>query len=197
MQPEPNGKRIVYYDATDKTLAPRIWWPGGRLYRAAGMVDEVVPVESWSKLFQHLGWQETESVSQVEVWCHGMPGRAYINGKTLRVADDDTGLLAADVDTLGAYTAMRDDGVFWLRSCYSFAGPWGKRFAETIATELDCVAAGHTRHVAAWQAGLRTVAANEVADWPASEGGIGKKSWPWTPRCIPAWVNKIPDEWLP
>ena len=191
------GKRIVFYDAADKSFASKFWRPGGKLYKAAGMTDEVIGVGSWRSLFQGLGQRPSESVSQVEVWCHGMPGRAYIDGKTLRLNGKGHLHFTPYCHLAWVYNAMAADGVFWLRSCYSFAGPIGKAFAEQLASETGCTAAGHTHLIGPWQAGFRAVAEGGKADWSAKEGGLGQKSYPWSPRCIPAWVNKIPTEWIP
>ena len=195
------GKRIVYFDATDTSLASKFWWPGGKLYRAAGMVDEVKPVLTWPELFYHLSCQQEESVSRVEVWAHGSPGRVYINGRALKIGDDGglavAGVPSHELDLLLRSGTMTDDGVFWLRSCSSLAGPWGKIFAERLARKLECTAAGHTHHVAVWQAGFQATDVFGDALWEADEGGVNVKSWPWSRRCIPAWANKIPEEWLP
>ena len=192
--------RVMVYDATDTRPGPEMldaWRLGSAVYRATRAVDSVFPAKSWTEAIMWL--IGLGPVDEVQVWGHGGPGAAYI-GKSVLVGDGlDTKLPGGSVHHAGVLRAVHVKRLFWLRTCASFAGRPGRRFATDLSRALRCRVAGHTYNIGPLQSGLHSVRPNEVPSWDEGEGwdafGKIKSSTPWAPNTISMFHSSFPDRW--
>ncbi len=196
--------RLMIYDQTTledgldvKTDALAYSWKfGSKLYKTFRMLDQVKGVSSWNEA---LNWIYIESlkepISMIQFWGHGSPGRAYIGNDVL--SNDDT--WTTELKKIGAN--LTDDCVFWFRTCSTFAGDPGLKFAKELSKKLDCRVAGHTHIITFFHSGLHVLAPNETPHWSANEGvehlsadGVYemKKSAPFIPNTITCLRGSIP-----
>jgi len=177
--------RVMIYDATDTRPGIELmdaWRLGAKLYRASRAIDIVFPAKSWAGALMWL--RGIGPVDEVQFWGHGAPGAAFIGGERLVVAD---------------MQEIHIRRLFWLRTCSSFAGPQGQRFAVKLAGRLGCRVAGHTHIIGPIQSGLHSLYPGAVPTWSTKEGlddlGRGKQSHPFAPHTISCLHSSVPDRW--
>lgn len=176
LEPPADGLRVVLYDRTcggPTWWRPGLsdaWWVGTRLYRALGRVHVHRGVASWGEA---LGWLATfaqdRPLARVEYWGHGKWGRALADREDL----DERALLreAPHRPLLAAIARrFREDGLWWFRTCETFGGAAGHRFARSWADTLGCRVAAHTFVIGAVQSGLHSLRPGETPTWSDTEG---------------------------
>lgn len=201
--------RLMIYDNTSlidnfefKDALANSWKIGGKLYRSLRWLDKIKPVSSWDEALDWLV-EETkkEQVSMIQFWGHGYPGYAMIGQDYL------TRSSLLSVEKMDRFEKLRDQlpssAVIWFRTCATFAGEDGQRFAEEFSTKLDCVIAGHTHNIGVFQSGLHTVSPGHSPRWSKDEGVKElvdstytlEGSGPFLPRTINCLRGTIPDLW--
>jgi hypothetical protein len=182
--------RVIVYDATDNTLVGLSWKATAPLMVAAGVVDLRIPVVSWGHLVARL--EALRGVTQVQFWGHGSPGKAYVQNAGIGpFVDMDA---AADIRK-----ALAPGALWWWRTCASFAGAQGHRFAVSWARALSCRVAGSTFNIGfPWHSGVHSVVPGQTPAWSTGEGmKDGRTLWstPRAPNTLPTWAMEIPEDW--
>lgn len=166
-------KRLMIYDQTTivdgldlKTDALAYSWAlGGELYRSLRSLDKIKGVSSWNEA---LNWilieGKKEPISMIQYWGHGSPGCAHIGLDVL--VNNDTW----DNEIKEISTYLTDDCLFWFRTCATFAGIHGQKFAKDFANKICCRVAGHTYNINFFHSGLHAVLPNESPTWSTNEG---------------------------
>lgn len=174
-----DAMRLVLWDATGCGRAPwqgaltLSWRVGAALYRGhpQAAVDDVFGARSWHEALAWLATvQPARRVREVQFWGHGLFGRVFIGGEVL----DERSILAggAHADGLAALRARLSgtDALVWLRTCGTFGGGRGQRFARTLVDVVDCRVAGHTHVIGPLQSGLHSLEPGATPTWSVSEG---------------------------
>lgn len=177
--------RAVIYDATDTSPNPELkdaWRTAARLYKALGRFDRILGAASWGHAISWL--HGLGRVDEVQYWGHGSPGRVWLQGHAL------------DVERLEGIDVR---GLFWFRTCASFAGPLGHQFAHEATSALGCRVAAHTRNIGLWQSGLVSLTPGERPHWSVKDGlddeGKPRGSAPWAPHTVSCLESRIPRGW--
>jgi hypothetical protein len=184
---QPDGLRLVVFDRTCRgRVLPglgAIWRGGGGLYRALGRVDEAAGAASWAEALSWLANVGAPApIVEVQVWSHGHPGAALLGHDAL-----DARALSPAHPLHEALAAVRarfpqdGSGLWWFRTCESFAGDAGRSFARAWTRFFPCHAAGHTRRIGAIQGGLQVLAPPGPAD-PGHAAAF--TAWPDPPRTV-------------
>lgn len=186
--------RVMVYDATDTKPGIELgdtWELGGWLYRHLRRLDRCFGATSWFEAVEWLAQtSEVEGgLDEIQFWGHGSPGEVWINGHSLNVVN---------VDAL-AKVKMKPAGLFWLRTCASFAGEPGHLLARRMRDVLGCRVAGHTFNIGAWHGGLHSLRVGAEPAWSVSEGfgANGRPSFgtPWSPNTITFMHGRVPEDW--
>ncbi len=170
--------RLVVWDATGHGAAPwqraltLSWRVGSGLYRAhpQGAVDDVFGARSW---VDALAWlasvQPGRRIREVQFWGHGLFGRAFVGGEAMDAASVVGGRHHDDLQAIRA-RLVGEDALWWLRTCSSFGGVRGHRFASALTSALGCRVAGHTHVIGPLQSGLHSLRPGAPPGWSPSEG---------------------------
>ena len=165
-----------------KPFRPEPWWPIGArmmeyfdrdvvLARGRDLPDLVNGLEAT------LRERGLRSIRRIEVWTHGNPGTFRIQRKHLGREI----FTARDPRLLGALQTLRTrlagGAVIHFRSCVTFHGPDGRRFAEEAsrffnATGKGIVLIGHTRPTGLIHPGARILLPGRRATWSDREGTL-------------------------
>lgn len=195
-----DGKlKVMIYDETAKKGGLAFsWFAGGLLYKAVRTLDFCQGVNSWDDALQYLMKVGGDRpIDEIQIWCHGWFGAAYINNEPLIAKTYVEGPL------LGKLTAVKNrlhkDSLVWFRSCALFGSRVGQNFALQSANFFRCRVAGHTRIIGPLQSGLYTTTPGVPAYWSDREGvkedGTPEKSSPFAPHTIHCLNSSIPKGW--
>jgi hypothetical protein len=157
-------KKVIIYDATENTLLGMSWALGACLYKLLGRANHVIAARTWEQAFSEL--VNLRDVDEVQYWGHGSPGTVYLNGFELPME-----MLKR------AFWAMSDTGtgMWWWRTCASFSGARGQRFAMECVKLLGVAVAGSTYNIGFWHSGVHVLSPGETPYWSLAEGeGDGK-----------------------
>lgn len=180
------------------------WKWGDKLYRKFGSIDIAFGAKSFEEAFGYISNLDPEKkVSEVHFWCHGGPGKVYLNRKFLNIDNiGPSGFHAVGLRKLKA--RLTDDALVWFRCCSLFAGQEGHDFAKKFAHVLN--KDGTSRRVAAYthiigpsQSGLHTLGPGEEPSWSLTEGldENGKMKWSrfWKKNTVSCLRGTIPKGW--
>lgn len=178
--------KVLIYDATDDSPVGMSWRAGAVLYRPS--FKHVIPARSWAQAAHWLGERVgIGEAHEIHFWGHGAPGAALIGkGNLTQTAAVSIGLRIAE------------GGLFWLRTCATFAGAPGRRAAYALSTEwMNCRVAAHTRNIGLLHSGTYSIRPGQMPYWPKSEdfergrqnSGAG------VPRTLPFFVQNLPKGW--
>jgi len=166
------------------------WLVGCWLQKLFGKVDDYHGIGSAEEM---QAWLESKNTtfSSIQYWGHGSPGVVWISGKLHEY--HRWGWLAP---------FLRPDSIVWFRICSLFRGTEGWTFSRTLADQLGCTIAGHTRIVGIWQGGLHTRTPHSLPGWSLSEGTeVRKCKWLrddyrfWNKNVIFCLRTSIPKGW--
>lgn len=196
-----NGLRLMTYDNTDwESGLTQSWFAGGGLYRLFRAIDLVKPVTSWAEALDWLATVEpSKKIDVWQFWGHGSPATAYVDYVPLNgLALEEGHPLHAPL--LKLKERLHPKSLVWFRTCSTFHGPRGKKFAEDLANFLGCRVAAHTFVVGPLQSGLHSIGPGEAAGWPDEEGldpkrGGIKMSGPFDPNTITCLRASVPKGW--
>ena len=179
------------------------WIVGGALYRGLGRIDAAYGATSWEDA---LAWlcsvEPTRRIDEVQYWGHGTWGRALIARDVLDAAavEDPSHSRHADL------RALRDRlagprALLWFRTCETFGGEAGHRFASSWVRFFGCQVAGYTYVIGPWQSGLHSLAPGQAPRWSVREGLADDveaprqalMSGPGAPNTITCLHGRIPD----
>ncbi len=178
------------------------WWVGSRLYAALGRLDQFAGFADWPAALAWLGSVERERpIAEIQLWCHGKWGRALLDGSSL-----DERALAPGHPWSAALGAIRErlapQSLWWFRTCETFGGAAGHRFARAWTDFFGARAAGHTYVIGAWQSGLHSLSPGDLPAWSDSEGLLrgtadrpekAASSRPGAPNTITCFHAAVPD----
>jgi hypothetical protein len=216
-----SGLRLMVFDTTDVKRSFKLpgvdadvspievdiglshsWFAGGALYRSMRRLDQYKGFDSWAATFEWLNTVgEGYKIAQIQYWGHGSPGRVLMNRKALNQGSF-FGEHAAALRKLAS--RLTPESLVWFRTCSTFAGDPGRRFAQVWSQALGCQVAAHTHLVGFWQSGLHSIAPGDLPHWPAAEGieaGTAaeptKLKWsaPWIPNTITCLGGSVPKGW--
>lgn len=147
------------------------WAVGGGLYSALGRLDDRRGFDNWLDALRWVAdYPGDRPIGEIQFWGHGKWGAAKIGCEPL-----DVDSLAPDHPHHGPLEAIRrrmvrDDGLWWFRTCETFGASAGHRFAQAWTDYFDCRAAGHTYIIGPWQSGLHSLRPGRRPDWSVDEG---------------------------
>jgi hypothetical protein len=165
--------KVIVYDATaTDTFIGSSWALVADYFGLMRLCDIVVEASSWEQAFTKMA--ALKRVDEVQVWCHGWAGSATI-GKGARADRFSAASFEEGHEHFRSLRAfsnrLQPDALFWLRTCASFAGSPGHRFAKTLATFLRCRVAGSTHNIGfPWHSGIRSLRPGFAPSWPLTEG---------------------------
>jgi hypothetical protein len=197
--------RLVVYDRTcrGRRALPGLsaaWAAGTRLYGALGRVDAWYGASSWREALDWLADVEPgRAIAEVQFWGHGRWGRALVAQEAL----DEAALaphhpLGERLRRVRARLVPGGEALWWFRTCETFGGAEGQRFARAFSRLLGCRAAGHTHVIGVVQSGLHTIAPGEEPGWAVDEGlrpdrsGAALRSRLAAPNTITCFHGRIP-----
>jgi len=167
----------MVYDRTCRGAArlpglSHAWRTGGQLYRALGRLDACRGVATWDEALDWLaGVEPHRSIGEVQYWGHGNWGLARVDRQLF-----DLQALLAGHPLHAALSRVRGrmlpdaEGLWWFRTCETFGGAPGQRFATALADHLGCRVAGHTFVIGYWQSGLHSLLPGRAPSWSPDEG---------------------------
>ncbi len=178
------------------------WFAGGALYRSLRRLDRFQGFDSWATALDWLSAVESEKkIEQIQYWGHGSPGRVWMNKKALT----EGAFLGEHALALRKLSArLTPESLVWFRTCSTFAGNAGHRFAQVWSQALGCRVAAFTHLVGPWQSGLHSIVPGDLPHWPNTEGikeGTPDKptklAWssPWVPNTITCLGGSVPKGW--
>lgn len=183
--------RITVYDKNpgegfgQKFLATS-WLVGCWIQKLFGQVDAYYGATSWDDAVTWM--QKQGKLDSIQYWGHGSPGTVWLAGKQMPV-----GILGALKSQVNLST------IVWFRTCSTFQGGPGDRFSGSLANQLGCTIAGHTRVIGPLQGGLHTRKPNTLMTWPITEGelppGLIPVYWRWGNHTVTCLATKIPQGW--
>lgn len=176
---------------------------GGKFYKMFRSVENHAGFDNWADALTWLTTVEPDKkIDTIQFWGHGFTGGIAINGESLKSSSLKP--QSKYYTLLKALKArLKPDSVIWLRSCASFAGILGKKFAQDLANFFGCTVAGHSFIIGPWQSGLHTLRPGEQPSWSDIEGftkdkeGVLVSAWskPWETHTIFCLTGKIPKNW--
>jgi hypothetical protein len=195
------GIRLMTYDDTDwagEGLTTS-WFAGGKLYKLFRTLDLVRPASSWREAFDWLSTVEPDKKIDVwQFWGHGSPGSVYIDGTPL-TADALIPGHQFHNDLLVLKDRLHSNSLVWFRTCSTFNGRIGKKFAVDLANFLGCRVAAHTFIIGPFQSGLHSIKPGQEPSWSDDEGrnskGESLMSMPWYTNTITCLHGNVPKGW--
>lgn len=189
--------RAVLYDRTCGALTVS-WAAGVALYRARGLIDAAYGARTWAKGLEWLASIGGDRpLGHVQYWGHGLQGQVLLAKEALGV-DAFSGVHAARLAAMRE--RMAPDATWWFRTCLTFGGVDGHRFARAWTEALQRPVAGHTWVIGPIQAGLHLLRPGETPTWPLEEGDAGHEKGrvpDWlradAPRRITCLQGRLPD----
>jgi hypothetical protein len=185
--------RLMIYDASEEDRNPFLaasWFWGARLYKARNKLDHYKGVRSLDEMIEYV--LKFDSVDELEFWGHGREGAFFIDNK--RIGWNNLAERFGDMRNV-----FHDDSLIWWRTCSTFHGEYGHRFAATAAEVFKCRVAGHTFIIGPWQSGLHSLEPGQDPYWPENEGDKNKSevrsSAPWHRNTIFCTKADIPSGW--
>jgi hypothetical protein len=178
--------RVLVYDSRQGGLTAA-WAVGSFL----GRFGTVVAANSWAHAIDVLLDAGLTRPRVLQVWGHGRPGAALIDGDPMPVSQFASAL------------PMHPDGYVWFRSCAVFAGGPGWVLARHAARSFGCRVVGHTRVISApfpWcQSGGHSLEPYQEPYWSVEEGfdasGDLMGSSPGAPNTCNVWAMDPPGDW--
>ncbi len=147
------------------------WRAGGRLYRALGRYDHVIGAARWADALRAVRAATGRGgLDELQFWCHGKWGKVFLANNVL-----DLAALETDHELAPGLDALREairgpKSLVWFRTCETFGGEPGQRFAEALAERLGCRVAGYTYIIGPLQSGLHALTPGQRAGWSDTEG---------------------------
>jgi len=167
--------RIAIYDATEKAPVGLSWSAGAWLMKTGGYVQHIIPGLSWSQALEDArAITKRHWIREIQFWGHGAPGGVFINNIPLDVDDANRRAL------VNLAFDMAENGLIWFRTCASFAGPRGHRFATNLMKTTQMRVAGSTFNIGfPWHSGQRSLRPGATPQWSLTEGlGVdGRPMW--------------------
>lgn len=202
--------RVMLYDST--TLKDGIhpedalamsWRLGATLYRLRDDIDYHFGVTDWNEAFDWLiDLAQKNTIGEIQFWCHGSPGRVWLGKNQFNTSLLQDATIRQKLLTLRS--SFSSNTLIWFRTCGTFAGESGQKFAKELANFLGCVVAGHTHIIGPFQSGLHTLKYGQEPNWSTEEGlikdtsghvtGVVKSS-PWKKHTITCLRGSIPKGW--
>lgn len=176
---------------------------GGNFYKTFRSVEHHAGFDKWADALTWLTTVESnKKIDSIQFWGHGFPGGIALNGEALKSSSLKPQSKYYQF-LLALKARLKPESVIWLRSCTSFAGSLGKKFAQDLANFFGCKVAGHTFIIGPWQSGLHTLNPGESPSWSDTEGfkpdkdGLLRTAWskPWETHTIFCLTGKIPKNW--
>ena len=186
--------RLIIYDAAENTPVGWSWAIGARLFRFSGQVQHVVAARTWAQGLQDaLSLATKNRITEVQFWGHGSPGRVYVAGESLKPTRDHQRAL------LDLSNALDPQALIWLRTCSSFAGPSGHRFALDLSVRTGRRVAGSTFLIGLWHSGQHSLRPGQTPSWPLTEGLDAALQPLWSqadaPNTLPFSQMDLPPSW--
>lgn len=195
------------------------WFAGGALFKALRRLDACRGFDNWTEA---LTWvanyrpkaaddalapspsdARDDRISEIQYWGHGSPGFVWMKREALThyspTADSAVGHALRQIAS-----RLTPDALIWFRTCSTFAGENGHRFAKAWAGGMKCRVAAHTHVIGPFQSGLHSIRPGEHPSWNASEGlktsapATGKHlkwSSPWAPNTVTCLHSSFPSSW--
>jgi len=175
------------------------WVVGGHLYRWFHGLNDFAGFNNWNTALEWLAtYKPHQKIEEIQYWGHGSPGHVWLNGHKL----DPTRYQ----EVLGRiHNRLAYGALVWFRTCSTFGGNAGRRFAKDMSNFLDCRVAGYTHNIGIFQSGLHSLSPGQKPSWPREEGikygasyapekMMGSGFWK-KPNTITCLHSKIPNDW--
>ncbi len=169
------GLRLLIYDDTCRSEwkfagLTHTWILGERLYKILNRFDDSRAVSSWAEAFNWLSHiRSDEWISEVQYWGHGKWGSARVGQDVFDIrAFESRHPLYPLIHAFG--DRLRPESLFWFRTCETFGGLAGHRFAKACVSNWHCRVAGHTHIIGPWQSGLHILSPGEETTWSVTAG---------------------------
>lgn len=176
MLPRMKGLRLVLYDRTcvGRAGLPGLttsWRAGSWLYTRLGRVDAAFGAGSWDAGLRWLAEvRSPQRIEEIQYWGHGQPGRLLLDRQPLELtALQPAHPLHASLAAIRS-RLVPGESLWWFRTCLTFGGEPGQRFARAWTRFFDAAAAGHTQVIGPLQGGLHCLRPGEEPGWPREEG---------------------------
>jgi hypothetical protein len=190
----------MIYDATDRKGLTQAWFLGGALYEALRRLDTCAGFARWEDALSWINTQAEQTgrkIGQIQYWGHGNRGLVAMNGAGLNAhacSHPYWGGFFRDIKR-----HLTPDSLLWFRTCATFGGAAGQRFARNWSNALGCRVAGHTHIIGPLQSGLHSLAPGDDFSWSQQEGLDGRDgvaaSSPWAPNTITCLHGSVPAGW--
>lgn len=190
-----NTLDIMIFDNSDWAGEKLVlsWITGGKLYQLFHGVEHYKGFSSWKETFEWINQLEPHrKINSIQYWGHGSSGAVWMNDTALnsQSVKEDSDLFS---HLQNLCTRLEPTSLVWFRTCNTFAGELGHKFAKTFSNFLGCTVAAHTYVIGPWQSGLHTIKPDMEPSWPVEEGLTWSK--PWTKNTIFCLTGKIPPNW--
>lgn len=173
--------KIVFFDSSKQAGNVGITWKmGAAIFPFLNKADYACGVSSLDELFAKLQSLPDDSIDQIQYWGHGSPGFFIIG-------DDWVSAKGADKIKDQIQRVLKKQGCFWLRTCSSFQGASGKKFAEELANKFDRRVAAHTFLIGLFHSGLVALRPGETPYWQDLEGIVDTNGKLTTPMSSPSY----------
>ena len=176
-------QKIILYDKGDTGIQGLSW----NIYSKIQFGWKSIGVKSWTEAeieLKKLGLNSKNPLETIQIWSHGVPGNVYIGEQTIQ---------DSFIETLKPL--VNKNSLIWFRSCATFFGTKGHKFAKNISQQLGCCIAGHTRIIGfPWQSGLYSCEPDRKPYWTI-ETGTPKESSYNDPHTIFAGSMGFPNDW--
>lgn len=187
--------KVTFYDknpgkGAGQAFLKLSWLVGCWLQKLFRQVDDYHGIGSVEEM---KAWLESKNTtfSSIQYWGHGSPGTVWVSGKPYGV-----------LSWFWLAPFIERESLVWFRVCSLFQGTVGEKFSITLANNLGCNIAGHTRIIGIWQGGLHTRPPHSLPNWALEEGTeVRKWSWLgdhfrfWNKNTIFCLKTSIPKGW--
>lgn len=186
------------------------WFAGGAIYKAFRSLDACRGFDKWPEALMWLAdYRAPEPITEIQYWGHGSPGCVWMKTDALVASSPEhsifTEKFGVTTDVLRLLKRrLIPQSTIWFRTCSTFAGERGHRFAKSWADNMECRVAGYTHIIGPWQSGLHTLKPGQEPYWPADEGIAEgtpeqpkKLKWssPWIKNTVSCLHSAIPKGW--
>jgi len=146
------------------------WLVGGHLYKFLGKHDVHKGFYTWAAALQWLATVKSDmKIKSIQYWGHGSPGKVWLGQEALMNHSLANGTMYSKA-FMRVKERLTEDAVIWWRTCATFGGQEGKKFAESWSTGMNCTIAAHTYNIGLYQSGLHTCKPGEKPLWSDYEG---------------------------